>query len=45
MQTTSVETWNFNKYKLYHGLKVKMEITDSFTVSFTTIYCKGLKLT
>ena len=39
-----VETWNFPKNKLYYSLKLKIEITGSATVSFTTIYCKGLKL-
>ena len=39
-----VETWDFTKNKLYYSLKLKMEITGSVTVSFTTIYCNGLKL-
>ena len=27
-----------------YSLKLKMAITDSVTVPFTTIYCKGLRL-
>ena len=33
----------FTKNNLYYKLKIKMEISDSVTVFFTAIYCKGLK--
>ena len=39
-----VKIWNFNKNKLYHSLKLKTEtFTDTVTISFTAINCKGLK--
>ena len=39
-----VETRDFTKRKLYYSLKLKTEVTDSATASFTAFHCKGQKL-